>query len=85
MNNLSADASGTGVASLGWVRVNPLGKAGKEEKKYGRTERGTQSAQHLSPGEGRALWFFTDLYLAKRVSEDTNGAFTLWEVTVPRS
>ena len=42
---------------------------------------GTQSAQHLSPGEGRALWFLTDLYIAKRVSEDTDGAFTLWEVT----
>ena len=46
---------------------------------------GTQGAQHLSPGEGRALWFFTDLYLAKRVSEDTDVAFTLWEVTVLRS
>ncbi len=39
------------------------------------------SAQQLSPGEGRAWWFATDLYIAKRVSEDTDGAFTLWEVT----
>ena len=42
---------------------------------------GTQSAQHLSAGEGRALWFATDLYIIKRASEDTNGAFTLYEVT----
>ena len=41
------------------------------------------SAQQLSPGEGRALWFFTDLYIVKRVSEDTNGAFTLVEVASP--
>src|ERR687896_656959 len=44
---------------------------------------GTQSAQHLSPGEGKALWFFTDLYIAKRLSEDTGGAHTLFEVTSP--
>ncbi len=41
----------------------------------------TRSAQHLSPGEGMALWWVTDLYIAKRVSEDTDGAFTLFEVT----
>ena len=41
----------------------------------------TRSAQHLSPGEGRALWWMTDLYIAKRVSEDTDGVFTLFEVT----
>ncbi len=39
------------------------------------------SAQQLSPGEGQAWWFATDLYIAKRVSEDSDGAFTLWEVT----
>ncbi len=39
------------------------------------------SAQQLSPGEGRAWWFLTDLYVAKRVSEDTDGVFTLFEVT----
>ncbi len=42
---------------------------------------GTRSAQQLSPGEGRALWWVTDLYIAKRVSEDTDGVFTLFEVT----
>ena len=41
------------------------------------------SAQHLTPGEGRAWWFATDLYIAKCVSEDTDGAFTLHEVTSP--
>ncbi len=39
------------------------------------------SAQRLSPGEGMALWWVTDLYIAKRVSEDTDGVFTLFEVT----
>jgi quercetin dioxygenase-like cupin family protein len=41
----------------------------------------TRSAQQLSPGEGRALWFVTDLYLTKMAGEDTGGAFTLFEVT----
>ncbi len=40
-----------------------------------------RSAQHLSPGEGRAWWFLTDLYLIRAVSEDTDGVFTLSEVT----
>ena len=39
------------------------------------------SAQQIPPGEGRAWWFLTDLYIAKRVSEDTDWAFTLFEVT----
>ena len=39
------------------------------------------SAQQLSPGEGRARWFATDLYIIKAGSEDTDGAFTLSEVT----
>ncbi len=42
-----------------------------------------RSAQHLSPGEGRAWWFLTELYLIKAVSEDTDGAFTAIEVTAP--
>ncbi len=42
---------------------------------------GTRSVEHLAPGEGRAFWFLTELYVAKRVSEDTDGAFTVFEVT----
>jgi len=39
------------------------------------------SVERLSPGEGTPFWFVTDLYTAKLVSEDTDGAFTLFEVT----
>jgi hypothetical protein len=45
--------------------------------------RSSSGAQHLSPGEGRAWWFLTELYLIKVVSEDTNGGFTVAEVTAP--
>ena len=38
-------------------------------------------AEQVAPGEGSAFWFLTDLYLIKRTSEDTGGAFTLAEVT----
>jgi mannose-6-phosphate isomerase-like protein (cupin superfamily) len=64
-------------------RVDPPGKAGEEERKSMSAEEngGTRSAQHLSPGEGKALWWVTDLYIAKQVSEDTDGVFTLFEVT----
>ena len=40
-----------------------------------------RTVEHVSSGEGMALWFTTDLYVAKLVSEDTDGAFTLFEVT----
>ena len=44
------------------------------------------SVERLSPGEGTPFWFVTDLYIQKLVSEDTDGAFTLVEVTAaPRS
>lgn len=38
-------------------------------------------AVHLPPGEGRPIWFLTDLYAAKLVGADTDGAFSLFEVT----
>lgn len=41
----------------------------------------TRAAEHLAPGDGRAFWFLTELYVAKRVTEDTDGAFTVFEVT----
>jgi mannose-6-phosphate isomerase-like protein (cupin superfamily) len=40
-----------------------------------------RSVKVLSGGEGRSLWFAADLYTAKAVSEDTDGAFTLFELT----
>ena len=46
---------------------------------------GPRTAEHLPPGEGRAVWFLTDLYIIKRVSEETDGAFTLAEVTAGQS
>ncbi len=44
-------------------------------------DRANRSATHLAPGEGKSLWFAADLYTAKAVGEDANGAFTLWEIT----
>ncbi len=60
------------------------GRVEKEEKKeMPEQDGGTRSAQHLSPGEGRAWWFLGELYLVKAVSEDTDGALTVVEVTSP--
>jgi quercetin dioxygenase-like cupin family protein len=35
----------------------------------------------LSTGEGRSFWFLADLHTFKAVSEDTNGAYCMSEVT----
>ena len=35
----------------------------------------------VPPGEGKSLWLATDLYTFKVVGEDTNGAFSLSELT----
>ena len=35
----------------------------------------------LSAGEGRSFWFLADLHTFKAVSEDTNGAYCMSEVT----
>jgi len=37
-------------------------------------------AKHLAPGEGKALWVAGDLVTFKVVGEDTNGAYSLFEV-----
>lgn len=43
-------------------------------------------ANLLPPGEGTAFWFVTDLYTAKLVGDETDGAFTLFEaLAAPRS
>lgn len=38
---------------------------------------------HVPPGEGESIWLLGDLYTFKAVSEDTGGAFALWETTSP--
>ncbi len=42
-----------------------------------------QGVAHVSAGGGKAVWLATDLYTAKAVGDDTNGAFSLFEVTAP--
>jgi len=37
--------------------------------------------RYLAPGEGTSWWFGTDLHAFKAVSETTNGAYTLTELT----
>ncbi|MBD0358520.1 MAG: cupin domain-containing protein [Rubrobacter sp.] len=37
-------------------------------------------AKHVAPGEGKALWVAGDLVTFKVVGEDTNGAYSLFEV-----
>jgi quercetin dioxygenase-like cupin family protein len=41
------------------------------------TERGI----HLGSGEGKSFWLLTDLHTFKVVGDDTNGAFTVAELT----
>ncbi len=36
----------------------------------------------VAPGEGRALWVLGDLYELKAVSEETGGAYALFETTI---
>ena len=40
-----------------------------------------QSVKVLPPTEGRSLWFAADLYTIKAAGEDTDGVFTLFELT----
>lgn len=40
-----------------------------------------RSEDYVLPNEGEALWFTTDLYVAKLTGDDTNGAVTVFEVT----
>ena len=41
----------------------------------------TQGGVHLGRGEGKSFWLLTDLHTFKVVGEDTNGAFTVAELT----
>ena len=42
-----------------------------------------RTVAHLAPGEGESVWLLGDLYTFKAESEDTGGAFALWETTTP--
>lgn len=37
----------------------------------------------VRPGEGGSVWLLGDLYTFKAVSEDTGGAFAIWETMSP--
>ena len=41
----------------------------------------TQGGVHLGRGEGKSFWLLTDLHTFKVVGDDTNGAFTVAELT----
>lgn len=47
-----------------------------------RTEILNREATHLGPGEGRTLWLLAELVTYKVVSEQTGGAYSLFEVVV---
>ncbi len=38
---------------------------------------------HTAPGEGESVWVVGDLITLKLTSEDTGGAFSLFEGTIP--
>lgn len=46
-------------------------------------ETNDRSVFHVWPGEGESVWLLGDLYTFKVVSEDTGGAFALWETMSP--
>jgi len=41
----------------------------------------TQGGIHFGPGQGKSFWLLTDLHTFKAVGADTNGAFTVAELT----
>ena len=41
----------------------------------------TQGGVHVGRGEGKCFWLLTDLHTFKVVGDDTNGAFTVAELT----
>ncbi len=42
-----------------------------------------QSGTHSLPGEGKSVWLVGDLITVKLASEDTNGAYSIFEETSP--
>ena len=42
-----------------------------------------QGGTHIPPGEGRSLWVLGELVTCKTTSEQTGGAFSLFEVATP--
>jgi mannose-6-phosphate isomerase-like protein (cupin superfamily) len=53
----------------------------KERRGVSKENEGNWSVKVLPPREGRSLWFAADLYTIKAVGEETDGAFTLFELT----
>jgi mannose-6-phosphate isomerase-like protein (cupin superfamily) len=52
------------------------------KERRGVMETSTRRVTHVPPGKGESLWVLGALYTFKVVSEDTNGDFALWEVTL---
>jgi quercetin dioxygenase-like cupin family protein len=46
-------------------------------------ERMPQGIAHMPPGEGRSLWVLGELVIYKTTSEQTGGAYSLFEVETP--
>lgn len=46
-------------------------------------ETNDRSPVHVRPGEGESVWLLGDLYTFKAMSEDTGGAYAIWETTSP--
>jgi quercetin dioxygenase-like cupin family protein len=46
-------------------------------------EASDRTATYIPAGGGESVWLLGDLYTFKAVSEDTEGAFALWETTSP--
>jgi mannose-6-phosphate isomerase-like protein (cupin superfamily) len=53
----------------------------KERTSVSKENHSNTSVKVLPPREGRSLWFAADLYTIKAAAEDTDGAFTLFELT----
>jgi quercetin dioxygenase-like cupin family protein len=64
------------------LEVATAGESGTERRIIVSADRANQSATHIPLGEGKSLWLITDLHTFKAVGEDTNGGFSLTELTV---
>jgi quercetin dioxygenase-like cupin family protein len=73
----------------GRVKSAPDGAGYRTNEESGKSGETIQQARqaggvkHVPPGEGRSIWIVGDTYAFKAVSEDTNGAFMLFEASVP--
>jgi quercetin dioxygenase-like cupin family protein len=65
--------------SPGWLY--PTLKIDEERRDSMETRQG--GVRHVPPGGGRSIWIVGDTYTFKAVSEDTSGAYMLFEGSVP--